>query len=135
MRWGCLVEKLLRGRPLVTLQAGIFAILPVLQCLGQCFFFFFFKCISLTTYIKIYRGELAKNADSEPLEFCLMKLSIFNEFSSGLLFHYVIFEQTTHLHGTKLSKYKKCMERKCLSHPCQQLPCSDISPPLPAIQT
>ena len=101
MRWGCLVEKLLRGRPLVTLQAGIFAILPVLQCLGQCFFFFF-KCISLTTYIKIYRGELAKNADSEPLEFCLMKLSIFNEFSSGLLFHYVIFEQTTHLHGTKL---------------------------------
>lgn len=38
------------------------------KCLGQCFFFFF-KCISLTTYIKIYRGELAKNADSEPLEF------------------------------------------------------------------
>ena len=77
-------------------------------CHPSCFavfrpvFFFFFKCISLTTYIKIYRGELAKNAYSEPLEFCLMKLSIFNEFSSGLLFHYVIFEQTTHLHGTKL---------------------------------
>lgn len=44
------------------------------KCLGQCFSQYIF----LTTYIGIYWAEVAKKADCGPLEFCLIKLSVFN---------------------------------------------------------